>query len=99
MPNVKKQNINICTGMQSFASVNRYVTRNGGAPNVQWWQPNMGTARPVGAPLPSMPTMLAAMAKGTGALYVAGQATTKIARGARAPRGVYTYAWRRGARF
>ena len=87
----------VCTGpQQSGATVARYVTANGGAGTVAWWQPNMGTAHPNA--LPPMATMLAAMAKGTGALFVRNQwGTAKRARGAISPRGLRAYAWRRGA--
>jgi len=88
--------IPVCTGPQNAATVNRYLAANGAANRVAWWQPNMGTAHPNA--LPPMATMLAAMAKGTGALFVRNQwGTARKARGTINPRGLRAYAWRRGA--
>jgi hypothetical protein len=75
----------VCTGAQTAASVTRYLAANGGAGAVAWWQPGMAVAP--AQVLPPMPAMLAAMANGTGALFVRGQwGGAKRARGAINPR-------------
>ena len=75
----------VCTGTQTAASVSRYLAANGGAGTVAWWQPGMAVTPP--QVLPNMATMLAAMANGTGALFVRGQwGGAKRARGGINPR-------------
>ena len=75
----------VCTGTQTAASVSRYLAVNGGAGTVAWWQPGMAVTPP--QVLPTMPAMLAAMAAGTGALFVRGQwGGAKRARGGINPR-------------
>ena len=61
----------VCTGTQTAAAVTRYLAANGGAGTVAWWQPGIAVTPP--QVLPNMATMLAAMANGTGALFVRGQ--------------------------